>query len=292
MGDIRSPTFSDDGKLLAFVHWNANLKSPQIFEWNMATKQMRQITHQAGRITEVRYLPQRAGILYTSTTDEDKENPSFLRSFLYPNENREEALNTEIYSSRLDGSEIRRYTKNPGFDGYITQHPLRGEMVYSSKRGPFYVLKRSQFNKTNASIISSGKWEDKSPRFAPNGNQIAWIREREAQKNLLLAPTKYPLVGKDISPGAYDIVDFDWHPDSQWIVFSAKKQEASFFQLYLYHLQTGCILPITIEDGHALDPTFHPDGKSVYYVLEQQEKYRLLKTTYLPIDSCEPKKVE
>ncbi|MCB0348349.1 MAG: PD40 domain-containing protein [Bdellovibrionales bacterium] len=288
--EIRSPTFSEDGKFLAFVHWNESLKNPQIFEWDLTNNSLRQITHQVGRITEVRYLPQRAGVVYTSTTDEDKENPSFLRSFLYPDENNVEVLNTEIYSSKLDGSDIRRYTQNSGFDGGIALHPLKGEMIYSSKRGPFHILKKSNFNGTSATIVSSGKWRDESPKFSPNGNQIAWIRERDNQKSLLVSPAKYPLISKDITPEAYDILDFDWHPDSQWIVFSAKQKESSYYQLYLYHLQLGCVLPITVEAGNALEPVFHPDGKSVYYVIERADRYRLLKTSYLPIASCEAKK--
>ncbi len=230
--------------------------------------------------------------MYTSTTDEDKENPTYLRSFLYPDQNKEEVLNTEIYSSKLDGSEIRRYTQNPGFDGSISQHPSKGEMIYSSKRGPFYVLKRSMFNGKDASIISSGKWEDRSPNFSPNGNTIVWLREKEGKKSLLVAPARYPLVGKDITPDAFDILDLDWHPDSQWLVFSAKKKESSFYQLYLYQIQLGCIVPITIEAGNALEPVFHPSAKSIYYVLEQNGRYRLLKTDYLPVANCETKKVE
>lgn len=290
--EVRSPAFSEDGNFIAFVHWNQTLKNPQIFEWNLKTNTQRQITHQVGRITEVKYLPQRSGIMYTSTTDEDKENPLFLRSFLYPDEKKEEVLNTEIYSSKLDGSEINRYTQNPGFDGGITLNPLKGEMIYSSKKGPFHVLKKSNFNATNATVISSGKWKDDGPRFSPDGNQLAWIREKDNQKSLLVAPNKYPLVSRDITPEAYDILDFDWHPDSQWMIFSAKKKEDSFYQLYLYHLQLGCILPVTVEAGNALEPVFHPSGTSIYYVLEQNDRYRLLKTTYLPIASCETKKVE
>lgn len=290
--EVRSPAFSDDGKLIAFIHWNQSLKNPQIFEWNLESNSLRQITHQVGKIIEVKYLPQRSGILYTSTTDEDKENPMFLRSFLYPNETREDVLNTEIYSSKLDGSEILRYTQNPGFDGSITYHPLKNEMVYSSKRGPFYNLKRSQLNGKDATIISSGKWEDKAPHISPNGNTIVWLREKDGKNSLMLAPYKFPLVGKDITPEAFAIFDMDWHPDSQWLVFSAKKKEDSFYQLYLYKISTGCILPITMEAGNALEPVFHPDGKSIYYVLEQDARYRLLKTSYQPLESCDMPKLQ
>jgi tricorn protease len=67
---------------------------------------------------------------------------------------------------------------------------------------------------------------------------------------------------------AWEITDFDFSPDSQWIVY-AQDEEAKMMTIYLYSLQNKTTYPVTDGWYESSNPAFSADGKYLFFISDR-----------------------
>ncbi len=165
-GENYRPQLSPDGQRILFISaQRANHIHAQIYEFNLATNKERRISYQDGTIYDAVYDQTPDHILYSSNTDEIKENPIFIRQALFRAKNNSQQNNptvsatpspnawppfldetfgdnfveklpqTDIYYGSHDGREIKRLTTLPGFEGQLSLRPRSHEAIIVASDG-------------------------------------------------------------------------------------------------------------------------------------------------------------
>lgn len=139
--------------------------------------------------------------------------------------------------------------------------------------------------------ITSGDYDDSAPAWSPDGREIAFVsnRSEHPDRNFnddiwvvsadnsdkgahLLRITTNP--GTDVSP--------TWSPDGKWIAFTSELNP----KLIDYATFNLCVAPATGGEGKTLtlaldrnvtSPRFSPDGKSIYFIADDDGTQNLLR---------------
>jgi len=134
--------------------------------------------------------------------------------------------------------------------------------------------------------LSTGMHFDSTPRFSPDGSQIAFISDRHGPDDLWIMPAN---ISNDddsdadaqapvkLTSSTWDtqLTSPTWSPDGRSIVISKTVGSLGTFELWTYHIDGGSGVQITkakpsedtrSEDRHnALGATFSPDGRYLYF---------------------------
>ena len=100
------------------------------------------------------------------------------------------------------------------------------------------------------------------PVWSPDSKKLAF-----ADKNLKLyfVDIFTRKVTSVDSATRWEIRDYNWSPDSKWLVYS-KPLSNDMNSLFVYHLPTGKIYPLTSEMTNDYNPVFDPEGKYLYFI--------------------------
>lgn len=133
--------------------------------------------------------------------------------------------------------------------------------------------------------ITSGAWDDSSPRWSPDGSQILFVSNRtdnadtNRNSDLFVVPAAggepkklTTNVGPDDSP--------DWSPDGKWITYlTGLHPELLYYDSTLLALIPAAggepKLLMRDLDRNVSRPHFSPDGKKIYFLLEDGGTQRL-----------------
>jgi len=175
-GYNRSAVFSADGEKIYYISQNRKgHKNTQIHEYDLTMQRDRRLTFQDGEVLSVFPL-EKDQILYSSTTDEIKEQPFVVDvDPRYPK--------AEIYHSDLFGSEIGRLTNSPGFDGEMIYVPAKKQMLFTSTRQGTPGLYWLDLATDKVLVFEFDKERpQRSPSLAPDGRTLYWVEEDLAGK--------------------------------------------------------------------------------------------------------------
>lgn len=121
--------------------------------------------------------------------------------------------------------------------------------------------------------IAEGLAFEHQPRFSPDGTRIAFVSDRGGGDNIWLM-NRDGSDKRQLSKEEFRLLNQpSWSPDGQYIV--AKKhfttaRSLGTGEVWIYHVSGGAGVPLVKKpnDRHQKElgePTFAPDGKSVYY---------------------------
>ena len=129
----------------------------------------------------------------------------------------------------------------------------------------------AQLGTTTLQRLTTDPAQDSFPRWAPDGNQIAFFRRRNAAGgDLMVIPAlggqerKVAEIGYGTPEGAAGKSIIAWTPDSRSLVFAANTAQSYVYRLYIVSLASGRAVPLGIDGGAVLGdltPLVSADGR-------------------------------
>ena len=189
----------------------------------------------------------------------------------------------ELFSSKRDGTGLRRLTDSPGYDAEGSYSPDGKLIVFCSLRNAYPKEKLSPDERkrldtdpawfgeiylvnadgTHPRRLTTSPGYDGGPFFSPDGQRILW---RRFEDNGTIADIySMKLDGSDIRR-LTDFKAMSWapyfHPSGRYVIFAANKLGFSNFELYLVDAEgTREPVRVTTHDGFDGLPVFAPEGK-------------------------------
>ena len=104
-----------------------------------------------------------------------------------------------------------------------------------------------------------------SPAWSPDSKHVAWTDKKNRLQFVDVGTKAVTLVAQS---EAWEIRDFTWAPDSQWIAFT-RPEVRRFANIYLYSLESKQTVPVTDGWFEVGSPAFSSDGKQLFFVSER-----------------------
>lgn len=117
--------------------------------------------------------------------------------------------------------------------------------------------------------LTFGAYRDQYPAWSPDGQQIAFLRQRPGYRKLQLIVI--PALGGPERPIAEVLGGLDWSPDGKYLVISDSSTQAGLpASLWLLSVDGRERRPLTVPapDSYAYEhnPRFSPDGRSIAFI--------------------------
>ncbi|HEX2224146.1 MAG TPA: hypothetical protein VHN15_08060 [Thermoanaerobaculia bacterium] len=205
-GRVLWPSISRDGKTIVFERGLA------VWSFDTTTREAREvpITLQgapAASAPEFRRL--------TNEIDEMALSPDGKKVAL--------VVRGEVFAaSAKDGGNAARVTSTPGAESQPVWAPDSRRLLYTADRdGEGTNLFLYDFATGAETQLTKGAFQDHSPRFSPDGKQVAFQRGRGELRLLELATRKDRLLTEALldAPPLNSERPFVWSPDGRWIAY-------------------------------------------------------------------------
>ncbi len=308
IGENDQPAFSKSGRKILFVSRNRpNHNHSQIYELDLSANLERRVTHHSGDDFSPTYILNDAKILYSSSTDERKENRKLIRQVLRRFEKKSAKLEeemgtlspTELYVSDLRGNHIERLTSRDGFDGFPSVHPLTAQIAFSSEgtHGVELLL----LDLKNQKMKPLFRVSDRSLQsaFSPDGTQIVWVQSAASQmavSQLYMAQLKSNPPQQISKKEKWEQITWaprrhespSWHPSGDEILFSANLTHREFMNLYVLDLKRRCLKELLASKSNETNASFSSDGKRILFSSDQSGTNQIYLMDYTPPLQCVP----
>lgn len=285
-GENAEAYFSFDGKKLSFQSKRDGHECDRIYTMNIDGSNVRQVSNGEGRTTCAFYMKRDKRVLYASTQAGGKEcppNPDFSKGYVwavYPD--------YDIYTSKPDGSDIKKLTNAPGYDAEATVSPNGKKIVFTSERDGDLELYSMDSKGKNIRRLTHEPGYDGGAFFSPNGKQIVYrgshptdpkLIERDKQylKEHLIVPLAFEIWVMDADGknkrqvtnlGVASFAPF-YTPDGKRIIFCtnyfATDPRKRNFDIAMINVDGTGLERITYNETFDGFPMFSPDGKKFVF---------------------------
>ena len=288
--------FSPDGEKILFIsRERTKHKHPQVYELNLRTHKDRRITFQDGEIFDAVYGQKENELIYSSSTDEIKENPQFIRQSFdrerkvqndesnFKNLYGELLAPSEIYLSSGDGRKIRRLTDSVGFDGQIAIRPRSSEVALLSlhhRTKQLYLLSTSS---RGLSPINTRGADDEFPSFSTDGKQLLWSHGiDDSTKSEIWVSEPHGGQSRVLITGNGHHLEPVWLPNNEDILFVSNRDDIINFEIYVAKKDGTCVRRLTYHAGLDRSPQISPDGKKLLFTSNRTGQLQLYLADYSP----------
>lgn len=95
--------------------------------------------------------------------------------------------NQEIYTARIDGSDVVRLTQSPGLDAHPVWAPDGQSVVFATDRWSGLELASVRPDGTGLKRLTTSPGLDDYPAFSPDGARLAFVSNRDGQYEIYVA---------------------------------------------------------------------------------------------------------
>lgn len=136
-----------------------------------------------------------------------------------------------------------------------------GSSIVFDMLGDIYQM---SVNGGEATRLTEGLPFDSHPKYSPDGKSILFGSDRSGGPNVWLMDLESKDVTQLTKGNTHDVQSADWSPNGDYIVVSKGKRNK---KLHLYHKDggSGAQLIKKPDNLKTVEPTFHPDGRYIYY---------------------------
>lgn len=287
------PSISGDEKQIVFVSRQRPAHSQsQIYIYDLYNLTERRVTFQDGDCRDPLLLKNSPRLIYSSNTDELKENPLLFEPKAEPKEV-SSAKAMEMYLSDLSGADIIRLTDRKGFDASTWQRPDRpSSFIYSSEhKGAMEAWQINIEQKVQVPLLQKKNISIFSLRPNPKVNRWAWIeRSSEETAEVLTSVGKNPGSKEEkLNLPVGDYRDLLWLDDDH-ILFSAKinitDKPSQYYQLYSYHVANKCLGKVFESAANLRWPQLLKNQNSLIFSSDLSGKYQIYNKALSLSEQC------
>jgi Tol biopolymer transport system component len=172
--------------------------------------------------------------------------------------------NSEIYVMDKDGSNQKRLTSNPAFDGFPAWSPDHTKIAFVSTRDGIPQIYAMNADGSNQTKLSSNLAYDGAPAWSPDGGKIAFHSARGGNFDIYVMNADGTNPTRLTNDPAIDVMP-EWSPDGAKIAFATNR--AGLLNLEIYVMNADGSNPIRLTNHPAIDfdPTWSPDGRQIAF---------------------------
>jgi Tol biopolymer transport system component len=282
-GENAEAYWSADGKKLIFQSKRDGLECDQIFVMDVESGAVEMVSNGKGKTTCSFFFPDGERIVYSSTFEADEACPAppdYSKGYVWK-------LHPEfdVFTSRLDGSDLRRLTDTPGYDAEATISPDGSTIIFTSLRDGDLDLYTMDADGNNVTRLTDELGYDGGAFYSRDGKRIVWRASRPSNEEEL-ADYQTLLETSAIRPMNLEVfvanadgsdarqVTSNGHanfapyffPDGKRIIFvSNMSGEARNFDVWTINDDGTELEQITFYSGFDGFPMFSPDGKYLVF---------------------------
>ena len=265
-GQNKQARFSPEGRFILYISKDReNHKHSQVYEMDLDSREERRVTFQDGDNRDPSYHPKGQQIIYSSSTDELKENPPFIRAALA-------YMSHQVSAEAIETHFVEGRTPSSHSDIASTTSPVFSPHDFTQRC--FNVLAMKSGEK-----CGRGEWDE---NFDSNGRKVASLSSTLSLavgggEGRGLEEGRAPLLPYEIYASHRDgsqiqrltnSPDFDaearYHPTGEFLVFSTVRTG----QLKIFKMASDGRGQTAWSRGQYLDSEayFSQDGKSLVWV--------------------------
>jgi dipeptidyl aminopeptidase/acylaminoacyl peptidase len=269
------PRWSPDGKFLAFLSEREEGKT-QVYRLNRLGGEAQRLTETAQDVENIAWSPdgKRLLLVLRDPTPEELE---------------------AVANKGKDGAEDKAATKKPKAQKpwVIDRLLFKEDTVGYLDRRRLHLYTFDIPTKT-LKQITSGDYDDSEPAWSPDGKSVAFSSNRSKPDPDSTYDAEIWVVDADNSDKGTNVTQVTtskgehhspaWSPDGKWIGYNTK-QDPTLFEYATKHLAVspaagGEAKLLTLSlDRMATSPRFAPDGKSIYFIADDDGTQVLARVT-------------
>lgn len=283
-GENAEAYFSADGSRLIFQKTHSpEAPCDQIYSMTIDGGDVRRISNGEGRTTCGFFFPGSDLVVFSSTHHTGAACPAppdYSNGYVWA------LYDYDIYTSRADGSELRKLFGTPGYDAEATISPDGSKIVFTSTRDgdlDIYVMDADGGNVTR---LTDEPGYDGGAFFSRDGKQIVY-RAHHPKNEQELDEYRKLLEAGLVRPSTLDVwvMDADgsnkrrvtnnnaanfapyFHPNGRQIIFSSNLENprGRNFDLYLINIDGTGLQRVTTHADFDGFPMFSPDGTKLVF---------------------------
>lgn len=275
--------FSSDGAQLT---WQATTDSggcDQQFVMNIDGSGKRRVSNGQGRTTCGYFYDRDRRVFFASThaaSPACPPAPDRSQGYVWPLDD------YDIYSTRPDGSDLRRLTTTPGYDAEGTLSPDGRTIVFTSMRDGDLDIYTMRTDGSRVRRLTTEVGYDGGPFYSHDGRHIVYRAYHPSTPDSLadyqrllgqhlVRPSRMELwvMNADgtnqrriTSLGGANFAPY-FTPDDQRIIFSSnhRNPRSRNFDIYLINLDGSGLEPVTTNPEFDGFPVFSPDGRKLVW---------------------------
>ena len=285
--------WSNDSRKLVFQSTRDGRTCDQEYVYDLVTGKTVLVSTGKGRTTCGYFYDNDRRVLWGSTHldgDDCPPDPDMSKGYtwaIYPT--------FEIFTSKPDGTDLRRLTNHPGYDAEGTMSPDGKWLIFTSKRDGDVDLYKMHMDGSGLTRLTNSVGYDGGAYFSHDGKRIVW-RTHRTEDSVLVASFRALLAQDLVRPTSMDIwvgdadgthqkqVTFKpgasfapyFTPDDKQIIYSSnwERPRDRNFDLYLVGVDGGEPVAVTTDPGFDSFPMFSPDGKWLVFCANRGGKVK------------------
>jgi len=301
LANIRQLTFggqnaeaywSRDGRRIIYQATVDTMRCDQQFIMNADGSHKRMVSTGRGKTTCGYFYERDRRIFYASTHDASPEcppPPDYSQGYVWRLDD------FDIYTSRTDGSDLRRLTDAPGYDAEATLSPDGSRIVFTSVRDGDLDIHTMNVDGSDVRRLTTELGYDGGPFYSHDGRHIVYRafhpemeQEQDAYRRLLaqhlVRPSRMELWvmnadGTDrrqiTNLGGANFAPY-FTPDDRRIIFASNhtNPRGRNFDLYLVNLDGTGLEQVTTDPDFDSFPMFSPDGRKLVWASNRNGRVR------------------
>ncbi len=183
--------------------------------------------------------------------------------------------NREIYTMRLDGSQVARLTHHGEEDRFPTWSPDGQQIAFCTKRDGNWEIYVMNADGSNVRNLTNHQDIDRKPAWSPDGSQIAFQSSRNGNTEIWVMNADGNGLRNLTNNSANDRAP-TWSPDGSRIAFASDR--AGSLDIWVMNSGGGGEIRLTDHSAKDTVPAWSPDGRYIAFMTERdgnQEIYRV-----------------